>query len=135
MARLALSNEEFNSIHKMVSGNFDCIPGADDLNLRQAIYRAGPEYSRDLACACLLESGNQADPAFLDRVARTASLNIYKPQDLTIGGDDLKNLGVSPGPAMGKILQTLVEKVVADPDCNKPETLLQMASSMQEKMK
>lgn len=47
--------------------------------------------------------------------------------DLAIDGQDLLNLGLSTGPEIGNLLSTLLEQVLADPDLNKKETLLNIA--------
>jgi hypothetical protein len=44
--------------------------------------------------------------------------------DLCIGGDDLRRLGIPAGPIYAKILQALLECVLADPARNTPEALL-----------
>lgn len=48
-------------------------------------------------------------------------------QDLAIGGDVLLAIGVPPGPGMGKLLQTLLEKVSRGELENTPEALLDAA--------
>lgn len=44
--------------------------------------------------------------------------------DLRIDGDDLRRLGVPPGPVYAKILNALLERVLDDPAGNTPEALL-----------
>jgi tRNA nucleotidyltransferase (CCA-adding enzyme) len=52
---------------------------------------------------------------------------------LAIDGNDLITaLGVAPGPAIGRVLDRLVEKVVAEPQLNERGTLLALARSMSE---
>jgi len=52
-------------------------------------------------------------------------------RQLAINGDDLQAaLGVSPGPALGRLLDALLERVVADPRANERATLLRLAESM-----
>jgi tRNA nucleotidyltransferase/poly(A) polymerase len=46
---------------------------------------------------------------------------------LAIDGDDLRRAGIPPGPGLGRILQTLLAAVVADPARNTPDWLLQEA--------
>jgi len=43
---------------------------------------------------------------------------------LAVTGDDIKTLGVKPGPQMGKLLKELEELVIEDPSANTKETLL-----------
>lgn len=51
-------------------------------------------------------------------------------KELAIGGKDLIAMGLKPGPKMGEILNTLLEKVYDEPDLNDKETLLSMAREM-----
>jgi hypothetical protein len=51
-------------------------------------------------------------------------------QDLAVTGNDLKEIGVPPGPEMGAILDRLLTLVVDDPALNTRETLLARARSL-----
>ena len=51
--------------------------------------------------------------------------------DLAVDGDDLMaELGIGPGPHLGRILDALLERVVADPALNDRPSLLLLARSM-----
>ena len=51
--------------------------------------------------------------------------------DLVVDGDDLiAELGLEPGPRLGRILDELTERVVADPGLNERPTLLLLAQGM-----
>ncbi len=52
--------------------------------------------------------------------------------DLAITGADLQDAGVRPGPAMGRILQTLLESVLVNPAVNTHHQLLVLAQRMAE---
>lgn len=56
-------------------------------------------------------------------------LNGKKPGALVITGDDLKSIGIKPGPGMGKVLKALEEIVLDNPEKNDREILLGIASS------
>ena len=49
--------------------------------------------------------------------------------DLTVNGRDLQHLGIRPGPRLGQILQTLLQRVLDDPACNNREALLAVVRS------
>lgn len=49
---------------------------------------------------------------------------------LAISGDDLKSLGVKPGPTMGRILRELEEIVIEDPTKNQKATLRKLAKKI-----
>ena len=52
-------------------------------------------------------------------------------RNLAVNGDDLQaELGLPPGPTLGRILDGLLERVVADPAANDRATLLLLAESM-----
>ena len=53
--------------------------------------------------------------------------------DLAIDGDDLRRIGVRPGPSMGAILQALRDAVIEDPARNVPDALLAMAREIDER--
>lgn len=50
-----------------------------------------------------------------------------EPLRIAVNGDDLKSLGISPGPKMGAILKRLEEEVIENPEINLKETLLERA--------
>jgi tRNA nucleotidyltransferase (CCA-adding enzyme) len=51
----------------------------------------------------------------------------HRLRDLAVDGDDLIELGYTPGPALGRALQQLLEAVVDDPELNTRERLLARA--------
>jgi tRNA nucleotidyltransferase (CCA-adding enzyme) len=62
-----------------------------------------------------------------ERVARELSAPLGT-RDLAIGGDDLqRELGLTPGPEIGRLLDLLLDAVVEDPRRNEPEVLLSLA--------
>jgi putative nucleotidyltransferase with HDIG domain len=63
-------------------------------------------------------------------MAREAAFGL---KDLAIGGEDLKALGLKPGPAMGRVLGELLEAVLDDPSLNEHERLRLIASRIIER--
>jgi len=53
--------------------------------------------------------------------------------DLAVDGDDLRQAGATPGPALGKLLKALLDRVLDDPSLNTREQLLAEAKRMVEK--
>jgi len=49
---------------------------------------------------------------------------------LAVNGEDLKGMGVKPGPGMGKLLKQLEEIIIEDPSKNTRDTLLELAKSL-----
>lgn len=81
-------------------------------------------------------SGNGAAPAW-PAVARTyrrmvasAFHDPVEMADLAIDGDDLRRGGIPAGPGLGKILQSLLARVIEDPSLNTPGTLLAIAREL-----
>jgi putative nucleotidyltransferase with HDIG domain len=63
-----------------------------------------------------------------DQLASHVALDL---SDLAINGDDLiAELGLATGPAIGLILDELLDRVIADPDLNDRPTLLVLAQAM-----
>ena len=56
-------------------------------------------------------------------------------KELQINGKDLMNMGIKPGPEMGKILNELMEKVLEKPELNKKELLAAEVADKYLKMK
>jgi putative nucleotidyltransferase with HDIG domain len=70
--------------------------------------------------------------ALEERIAEVRAKDmVIKISDLDISGDDLKLLGITPGPAMGKILNQLLERVIDQPILNEKSQLLKIASEIQ----
>jgi hypothetical protein len=77
-----------------------------------------------------LGSGAPADAGGLDELRERAAAELERGVPMTLGdlavdGDDLQaELGLTPGPRLGELLDRLLESVVADPSRNTRETLL-----------
>ncbi len=50
--------------------------------------------------------------------------------DLAVGGDDLRRMGVKPGPAMARMLHGLLDAVLEDPSLNRVDILMERAREM-----
>jgi tRNA nucleotidyltransferase (CCA-adding enzyme) len=50
--------------------------------------------------------------------------------DLAVDGDDLRRAGIAPGPALGKILHALLDRVIRDPSLNTPGWLAEEAKRL-----
>ncbi|MGH7563705.1 MAG: CCA tRNA nucleotidyltransferase [Gemmatimonadota bacterium] len=137
MERLRFSNRETERAVHLVAVHMDLPPPeATDAAVRRWIRRIGEENVWDLYRIHLADWwGNRLraeDPpvpiVVVYRRARAvlqqdAALSV---DDLAVGGDDLIALGLEPGPAFGRILETLLERVMEDPTLNRRETLLEI---------
>jgi tRNA nucleotidyltransferase (CCA-adding enzyme) len=66
------------------------------------------------------------------RMIRSAFRDPVELSDLKVDGDDLRAAGVPPGPGLGRLLATLLTRVLEQPELNQRETLLQIAIGMRE---
>jgi hypothetical protein len=53
-------------------------------------------------------------------------------RDLAVDGDDLRQVGIAPGPQLGRTLSALLERVIEDPALNTREALLTEAKRLVE---
>jgi putative nucleotidyltransferase with HDIG domain len=118
---------------------FTVDPDATDAAIRRFIKRIGPDRIDALLAlrrADDIGSGRTGDSASLvafrarieAELAAEAALDRYA---LAIDGTDLiRELGLSPGPRLGRVLDELVERVIADPALNEAPTLLLLAQGM-----
>jgi hypothetical protein len=76
------------------------------------------------------EDGGLAD--LRRRVAEQLAARVALDRsDLAINGDDLiRELGLSPGPAVGRILSALLERVLVEPELNERDRLLTIARQL-----
>lgn len=60
--------------------------------------------------------------------------NAFSTRDLKVDGNDvMRELGIAPGPEVGRIISALFERVLDDPRLNERETLLRLARDAFEK--
>lgn len=110
-----------------------------DAGVRRFIRRVGRSSLDDLFALRAADSegsGLDPDAGGLDELRRRvreqleASAVIDRRQ-LAVSGEDLKaELGIPPGPTLGRILDRLLERVIADPALNDRPALLLLAESM-----
>jgi tRNA nucleotidyltransferase (CCA-adding enzyme) len=138
-ARLRFSNDERARITALVRHHlFHYTDEWTDATVRRWMRRVGPDRVLDLYT--LNEADVRAkgrDPsldlaalaALKGHVARVLEAGAaLTTKDLRIDGNDLmKELLLSPGPLLGRILQHLLDLVVSDPSLNEREKLLALA--------
>lgn len=64
------------------------------------------------------------------RAMRSAYRDPVAVADLAVGGEELRRLGVPPGPGMARILQGLLDAVLGDPTLNRVDALLARAATL-----
>jgi tRNA nucleotidyltransferase (CCA-adding enzyme) len=114
-------------------------PSWGDAGVRRFIQRVGIEAIDDLFAlrrADNIGSGVPADAHGLDELvarveAELAASVVLDRSRLAVRGDDLiAELGVPPGLRLGRMLDELLDRVIADPKLNDRATLLLLAESM-----
>jgi tRNA nucleotidyltransferase (CCA-adding enzyme) len=97
---------------------------ADDLLFLREADQGGKFYKNDPQQA-LPDLDQQRQ--MIDDVRQEAQAT--QRSQLAINGNDLIEAGVQPGPEIGRILNTLTDRVIEDPTLNNRDTLLQLAQS------
>ena len=114
-------------------------PEWGDSGVRRFIQRVGIEAIDDLFAlrqADNIGSGVPADAHALDELrarvdAEIAASVVLDRSRLAVRGDDLMaEFGVPAGPRLGRILEALLDRVIAEPHLNDRPTLLLLAESM-----
>jgi tRNA nucleotidyltransferase (CCA-adding enzyme) len=110
-----------------------------DAAVRRFIAKVGRERLADLFAlreADNLGSGGPPDAGALAKLqarvaAELAADAVLDLAGLAIHGDDLiRELGLAPGPMIGRLLDALLERVMNEPQLNRPATLLALAGEL-----
>jgi tRNA nucleotidyltransferase/poly(A) polymerase len=109
-----------------------------DAAVRRFIVRVGEANLENLyrlrLCDAYAIAGSRPQPEFLlplaGRVDKAlAESGVFSLKDLAVNGNDLMEIGVKPGKAMGIVLDQLMETVLDDPGQNTREKLLEIAGN------
>jgi hypothetical protein len=126
-------------VHLVRHHMFTVDPDATDAAVRRFILRIGADRLDALfALRRADDIGSGVDPddpatlAFRARVDR--ELHAAHPLDrtaLAVDGDDLMaELPLAPGPRLGRVIEQLLDRVIADPDLNERSSLLLLAQGI-----
>ena len=140
--RLRLSNEQRHRLFELVRYHmFYYQPYHTDAAIRRLIKRVGfvnIDDLLDLREGDRLGSGARKTSWRLEELKERIVEQLNQPlavTDLAINGKDLiGKLDVKPGPIIGKILETLLEKVLDNPDLNQQEKLIAEAQKILTKL-
>jgi len=142
LARLRFSNEERERIVALVHHHLICYDSSwSDAAVRRWIRRVSPDLLEDLYSlnrADVLAKGRDASEDIerlealkLRVVAVLAQGAAMSVKDLAINGRDLMtDLGMKPGPALGRVLATLLDEVIEAPELNQKDSLLERARQL-----
>lgn len=108
----------------------------NDITLRQLAADIGRlRVNAFLRLAASHWSGDPGIPPILlrtlfRRLMRIAFSDPIEIADLVVDGDDLRQLGISPGPDLGRVLKGLRDQVIIDPRLNARDALLGLAADL-----
>ena len=136
MHRLKFDNDTMNSV-KLLCKNHDLEITEDNKHVRRAMNKLGTDNFGKLLMVKRADCMAQSDYKREEKLASLDNLtSIYNEivnagecvcmKDLAVCGRDLIDLGIKPGPAMGAILDELLNKVIDDPALNDREVLLEI---------
>jgi len=134
MKRLKFSNAEIEKTVKLVRWHmFYYQEEWTDAAVRRFIHRVGGEEMVDLLFQLrIADAASNPKSAFTpdeikkleERIALVRSCEmVLKITDMAIDGNDLMEIGLKPGPAIGKALNFLLDRVIDDPNLNRRENL------------
>lgn len=135
--RLRLSNAETRECEGVHRGLTLALPEAEDTaGARRWVHRVGRSRARDVLRIQLARTagGGISGVERADLAARArAVLGVLRRRDpveigdLAIDGNDLKAIGLEPGPKFARILEDCLERVIEDPERNTRRGLLDYA--------
>ena len=142
LERLRFSSAERARIVALVRHHLICYDDTwSDTAVRRWVRRVSPELVDDLYALSEADVNAKGKDASADLenithlkahvakiIAHGAAFSI---KDLAInGGTLIKDLGVKPGPDIGRVLKALLEEVTEDPEKNQPAALLERARAL-----
>lgn len=133
MKRLKFDNDSIKTVSELVLYH-DIKPELRPSSVRKAINKTGQDNFRLLFFVQKADIMGQSDHRREEKLEYLEELEkIYEQilrdrnpvtiKDLAINGNDLKEIGVKPGPEMGIILRRLMDIVLEDPSCNTKQEL------------
>jgi poly(A) polymerase/tRNA nucleotidyltransferase (CCA-adding enzyme) len=138
LRRLRCSRAELSRIVRLIRQHmFAYTPDWTDAAVRRFVRRVGADLLEDLyvlraadnAASGAREPAGGGLAELRERVARAIAADPIQAGQLAIDGHDLvRELGLPPGPEIGRLLATLLEAVLDDPGLNRREALLDLAA-------
>ena len=139
LERLKASNADTERVTTLVAKQSDLFPpDSPDAGVRRWLLHVPPALVPDLfRLRIALWRANpvaRGDDDLAGRWRHVRRVLAARPPlaagDLAIDGDDLKTLGLPPGPRYGEILRELLDCVIEDPSLNDRKALLRMVREM-----
>ena len=130
---LKLDNETISQVKTLVTLWKQEMP-ADKPVIRKVMSGLSPKLFQDLLCFQKI-FGPKSYQETLIKVEQYAEEIIengdcIRLKDMAVTGRDLIGAGRKPGPGIGKVLETLFEEVLKNPECNNREYLMNLAERL-----
>lgn len=134
--RLRLANRETEKLAWLVEMHMSLGPSTGKKTLRRWLAQKGEAWLLDLVALCRADawaSGWEGAVPYLDRIEKEIQEIARAGEALTRdklavdGHDVMRELGIGPGPKVGRILSRLHQAVLDDPSLNTREVLLALA--------
>lgn len=135
LRRLRMDNDTIRDVKKIVYWHDYGIHGdISKRSVRRMLSRMGKEYFDQLFLIKRADMKGQSDYKRDEHIATLEQIiryydeiieeeNALSIKDLKLGGRDLIEMGISPGPDMGRILSALLDRVLDNPELNDREKL------------
>ena len=135
LKRLKFDNDTLNIVSRLIRWH-DLRPQADEVSVRRAIHKMGDDifpYFIELQYGDIMGKSeyDRDEKIILNSKIRGTYLKIKEEgqcislKGLAISGKDLIELGIKPGPDMGKALSEALEEVLVEPEKNNKEYLIE----------
>lgn len=136
MRRLKFDNDTRKRVVKLVQTHDDLQTGTTQRSVRRAVHRIGAEAFPDylkVRRADIMAQNPEVREEKLGKLAEVEAVyqrileeqNCLSLKDLAVTGKDLIEVGIEPGPELGRILNELLELVIEHPEYNTKEYLLE----------
>jgi tRNA nucleotidyltransferase/poly(A) polymerase len=141
LRRLRYPNALRERVVRIVRHHMFQVGKGDALRARRFLARYGDQLAFELVdhkhADFLAKRGPRHEPPLADidkllRFRKTLDSELSSPHrlaDLAVNGDDLIEIGLAPGPDLGRVLRELLHDVVEEPASNTREELLRRARS------
>lgn len=135
LKRLKYDHHTINDVSTLVGAHMSRYAKLRNVSLKKLIMQVGQDNLQDLfdlQQADIIASAPPCDFSQLEKMVEDTGKILceglpLEMKDLAVNGTDLIDLGYTPGPLLGTVLNELMDLVLEDPSQNQRENLLQAA--------
>lgn len=137
LRRLKFDNNTIKKVLIIITEHMSAYSVMKNRTLKKFIARVGPENLEELFQLQIADSkGHKASADYSPILKRREEVKkildsgeVFTISGLKINGDDLIKLGIKPGKEIGVILNKLLDMVMAEPNLNHKETLIEIVKN------